>query len=84
MSIFLALLIGALAWYAWHGPDAFMKNLPSKTRLQVTLAGAALMAGLFVVGNPQNAEVAAPLMGVVFALAVLSAYLDVKRTARQA
>lgn len=79
MIVFIALLIGALTWYAWHGPDAFMKKLTAKGRFYVTLAGAALMAGLFVFGDPQKPEVIAPLMGVIFALAVLFGYLDVRR-----
>ena len=80
MIVFIALLIGALTWYAWHGPNAFMKKLTAKGRFFVTLAGVVLMAGLFVFGDPQNPEVMAPLMGVIFALAVLFGYLDFKRT----
>lgn len=84
IEIFIVLLIGALTWYAWHGPNAFMKKLTVKARFFVTLACAVLMAGLFVFGDPQNPEVTASLMGVVFALALLFRYLDVRRAARSA
>ena len=85
MNIFIPLLIGALIWwYAWHAPNAIMKRLTAKARLGVILICAALMAGLFLFDDPHNPEVTAPLMGVVFALAVLLGYRDVRRAARSA
>lgn len=85
MNIFIPLLIGAFIWwYAWHAPNAIMKRLTAKARFLVTLVCAVLMAGLFLFADPQNPEVTAPLMGAVFALAVLLGYRDVRRAARSA
>ena len=81
IAIFSALLLGAVAWHAWSGPDAWLKKLSAKSRFSVTLAGAGIMAALLLLGNPQNLGVTAPLMGLVFALALLFGYLDVRREA---
>lgn len=84
IMVLLVLLFGALAWYAWQGPNAFMKRLTAKARFFVTLAGGAIMAGLFLFGDPKSPEIVAPLMGALFTLALLFRYLEVRRAARGA
>lgn len=76
--IVISLFVGVLTWIAWRKPSGWLSRLSPRGRFFVTLGGAALMAGLFVAGNPQHTQITVPLMALLFGLALAFRYYEMR------
>ena len=77
--IIIILIVGSLTWIAWRKPSGWLLRLSLRGRFFITLGGAALMAGLFVLGDPQHALITAPLMALLFGIAIALRYHKIRK-----
>ena len=75
----LLFAVGVSTWIVWRKPSGWMSRLSSRGRFFVTLGAAVLMTVLFVTGDPQNTRITAPLMALVFGMAIALRYFQMRK-----
>ena len=57
--------------FAWFLNERWLQNMSAKGRLYFTCCGAVCMAGLLILGTPENPAQFGSLMAILFALAII-------------